>query len=342
MPTKKGKAEAAAEEAGHKVVKAPLEDHALLQLNAHLCEAAVSAENRTAAAAVRSSTLIAAKVPLVRCVVNNITLDVAANRAIGAFGADALCAAVGKPAGAPIRVLTHCNTGSLATAGYGTALGVVRSLRESGRLEHIYCNETRPYNQGARLTAYEIAFEKMPGTLICDSAAASLCSSSRADPSPEPGRIPGGVPREPGRCERPEPGRRRASSPGGANASRSASSGGVPGPRSTPRGDAARGALTSAGKGSAAGRLANRTSSSFCCALCASAACALCACAACARRGASISPVSSSRGGSAAPGATACAANPAPGGPASGGPARIDRFGKRRGQNARTTNVRRM
>ena len=112
--------------------------------------------------------------------------DVAANRAIGAFGADALCAAVAaanpkKPAGTPIRVLTHCNTGSLATAGYGTALGVVRSLRECNRLEHIYCNETRPYNQGARLTAYEIAFEKMPGTLICDSAAASLMSQGKVD-----------------------------------------------------------------------------------------------------------------------------------------------------------------
>ena len=100
-----------------------------------------------------------------------LAADIANNRAIGSFGADALCAAVGKPAGAPIRVLTHCNTGSLATAGFGTALGVaVRALRETDRLEHIYCNETRPYNQGARLTAYEIAFEKMPGTLICDSA----------------------------------------------------------------------------------------------------------------------------------------------------------------------------
>jgi len=107
--------------------------------------------------------------------------DVAANRAIGAFGADALCAAVGKGPGAPLRVLTHCNTGSLATAGYGTALGVVRALRESDRLEHIYCNETRPYNQGARLTAYEIAFEKMPGTLSCGSAAASLMRQKKVD-----------------------------------------------------------------------------------------------------------------------------------------------------------------
>ena len=110
-----------------------------------------------------------------------LAADIANNRAIGSFGADALCAAVGKPAGAPIRVLTHCNTGSLATAGFGTALGVVRALRETDRLEHVYCNETRPYNQGARLTAYEIAFEKMPGTLICDSAAAALMAKGKVD-----------------------------------------------------------------------------------------------------------------------------------------------------------------
>ena len=116
--------------------------------------------------------------------------DVAANMAIGAHGADALCAAVAsraadparaKPVGAALRVLTHCNTGSLATAGYGTALGVVRALRGRNLLEHVYCNETRPYNQGARLTAYEIAFEKMPGTLICDSAAAALMAKGKVD-----------------------------------------------------------------------------------------------------------------------------------------------------------------
>jgi methylthioribose-1-phosphate isomerase len=67
--------------------------------------------------------------------------DVAANRTMGKLGADSLCAAVGKGDGKAIRVLTHCNTGSLATAGYGTALGVVRALNESGRLEHVYCNE---------------------------------------------------------------------------------------------------------------------------------------------------------------------------------------------------------
>ncbi|XP_060081711.1 methylthioribose-1-phosphate isomerase-like [Ylistrum balloti] len=71
-------------------------------------------------------------------------------------------------------VLTHCNTGSLATAGYGTALGVIRALHEDGNLDHAYCTETRPYNQGARLTAYELVYEKIPATLICDSMAAML------------------------------------------------------------------------------------------------------------------------------------------------------------------------
>lgn len=74
-----------------------------------------------------------------------------------------------------IRLVTICNTGSLATAHYGTALGVARALHSMGRLESIHCLETRPYNQGSRLTAFEILEEQMPnGTLICDSAAAAL------------------------------------------------------------------------------------------------------------------------------------------------------------------------
>jgi len=75
-----------------------------------------------------------------------------------------------------IKVLTHCNTGSLATAGYGTALGVVRKLHELEKLEHCFCTETRPYNQGSRLTAYELTYEKIPSTLICDNMAAMLMS----------------------------------------------------------------------------------------------------------------------------------------------------------------------
>ncbi|XP_039257618.2 methylthioribose-1-phosphate isomerase-like [Styela clava] len=76
-----------------------------------------------------------------------------------------------------VNVLTHCNTGSLATAGYGTALGVIRSLHTKGFVEHAYCTETRPYNQGARLTAYELIHEKIPATLIADSMAALLMKS---------------------------------------------------------------------------------------------------------------------------------------------------------------------
>lgn len=73
-------------------------------------------------------------------------------QAIGAAGAKALTQAVAARgrarAGGKVRVLTHCNTGSLATAAYGTALGVIRALHEAGLLEHAYCTETRPYNQG--------------------------------------------------------------------------------------------------------------------------------------------------------------------------------------------------
>ena len=79
-------------------------------------------------------------------------------------------------------MLTHCNTGSLATAGYGTALGVVRALAASGRLAAVYATETRPYNQGARLTAYELVADGLqPATLIADSAAAALMAAGNVD-----------------------------------------------------------------------------------------------------------------------------------------------------------------
>lgn len=98
--------------------------------------------------------------------------DVRDNKAIGAFGAEAILARTGNN---KARVVTICNTGSLATAGYGTALGVVRALQEQDKLESITALETRPYNQGSRLTAFEIMEENMPGgQLICDSMAASL------------------------------------------------------------------------------------------------------------------------------------------------------------------------
>lgn len=98
--------------------------------------------------------------------------DIADNKAIGANGAAAIMERSGKESA--VRVLTHCNTGSLATAGYGTALGVVRKLHELRKLEHVYCTETRPYNQGARLTAYELVHDKLPATLVLDSMVAAL------------------------------------------------------------------------------------------------------------------------------------------------------------------------
>jgi methylthioribose-1-phosphate isomerase len=98
--------------------------------------------------------------------------DVRDNRAIGDHGANWLIQQ--NPSLPKFKVLTHCNTGSLATAGYGTALGVIRSLYGAGVLEHAFCTETRPYNQGSRLTAYELVFERIPSTLITDSMASAL------------------------------------------------------------------------------------------------------------------------------------------------------------------------
>lgn len=97
--------------------------------------------------------------------------DIATNRAIGKHGARHI---LDKCNDDEATILTHCNTGSLATAGYGTALGVVRALHEAGKLKHVYCTETRPYNQGARLTAYELVHDQLPGTLVCDSMGALL------------------------------------------------------------------------------------------------------------------------------------------------------------------------
>ncbi len=71
-------------------------------------------------------------------------------------------------------VLTHCNTGSLATGGYGTALGVIRSAYSEGKIEQVYADETRPWWQGSRLTAWELMRDKIPTQLICEGAAAHL------------------------------------------------------------------------------------------------------------------------------------------------------------------------
>jgi S-methyl-5-thioribose-1-phosphate isomerase len=78
----------------------------------------------------------------------------------------------------PVTVMTICNTGKLACAGYGTALGVVRALHELEKLEKVVALETRPYNQGSRLTSFEILEDDLPGTLICDSMAAAFMKAN--------------------------------------------------------------------------------------------------------------------------------------------------------------------
>ncbi|CAO3623167.1 unnamed protein product [Mucor fragilis] len=98
--------------------------------------------------------------------------DVKDNKNIGKFGAEYIVENAKNPNN--ISVLTHCNTGSLATAGWGTALGIIRDLHKNNKLEHAYCTETRPYNQGSRLTAYELVYEQIPATLICDNMASAL------------------------------------------------------------------------------------------------------------------------------------------------------------------------
>lgn len=80
-----------------------------------------------------------------------------------------------------LNVLTHCNTGSLATGGIGTALGAIRVLHNRNKVLRVYADETRPYNQGARLTAFELLKEKIPSTLIVDSMAAYLMQKKMID-----------------------------------------------------------------------------------------------------------------------------------------------------------------
>ena len=99
--------------------------------------------------------------------------DVAANRAMGDHGATLV------PERA--RILTHCNAGALATAGYGTALGVVRSAHRQGKVALVWVDETRPVMQGSRLTAWECVREGIPHRLIADVAAASVMARGDVD-----------------------------------------------------------------------------------------------------------------------------------------------------------------
>ncbi|MGH7932610.1 MAG: S-methyl-5-thioribose-1-phosphate isomerase [Candidatus Binataceae bacterium] len=99
--------------------------------------------------------------------------DLAANHALGQFGATLLAPST--------TVLTHCNAGALATAGYGTALGVVRAARDAGKHVEVFADETRPFLQGARLTAWELRKDKIPVTVIADNMAGTVLNSGRVD-----------------------------------------------------------------------------------------------------------------------------------------------------------------
>jgi methylthioribose-1-phosphate isomerase len=99
--------------------------------------------------------------------------DVASCRAMGAFGS-----AVVPP---DARILTHCNAGALATAGYGTALGVIRGAVESGKHVAVFADETRPFLQGARLTAWELVRDGIPTTVITDNMAGALMRQGKVD-----------------------------------------------------------------------------------------------------------------------------------------------------------------
>ena len=97
--------------------------------------------------------------------------DIAANRAMGRHGATLMPASGG--------VLTHCNAGGLATAGYGTALGVIRAAIEQGKKIHVYADETRPFLQGSRLTAWELMKDGIPTTVISDNMAGAMMKQGK-------------------------------------------------------------------------------------------------------------------------------------------------------------------
>ena len=97
--------------------------------------------------------------------------DIAANQAIGKHGATLMPASGG--------VLTHCNAGALATCGYGTALGVIRAAVEAGKKIHVYADETRPFLQGSRLTAWELMKDNIPTTVISDNMAGAMMNQGK-------------------------------------------------------------------------------------------------------------------------------------------------------------------
>ena len=104
--------------------------------------------------------------------------DLSINCTLSAYGAAVLA-----QKGRPLRILTHCNAGALATAGMGTALGVIRALHEQGLVEMVYADETRPLLQGARLTAFELMEDHIPVTLITDNMAGWAMKTKHIDPA---------------------------------------------------------------------------------------------------------------------------------------------------------------
>ncbi|KOS20906.1 Methylthioribose-1-phosphate isomerase [Escovopsis weberi] len=135
--------------------------NAIVQLKAHIRSRAFETPGAVALAFIEEAERIFDK-------------DLHNNLSIGEHGARWLQARAGASADSLVTVLTHCNTGSLATSGHGTALGIVRTLHGKRWLRRAYCTETRPYNQGSRLTAFELTYEGIPGVLITDSMAAAL------------------------------------------------------------------------------------------------------------------------------------------------------------------------
>jgi methylthioribose-1-phosphate isomerase len=128
---------------------------------------------RAVFAAERSKGVAAVRLALKQTALQIFKDDIAANKMIGQFGAPLLRNAR--------QIMTHCNAGALATAGYGTALGVIRALKESGQQFEVYVNETRPFLQGARLTAWELKKERIPATLVTDNMVGYLMEQGRVD-----------------------------------------------------------------------------------------------------------------------------------------------------------------
>lgn len=107
--------------------------------------------------------------------------DVEACKAIGRHGAQVLAAIAARRPGQPVNVLTHCNTGWLACVDWGTALSVIYCAHDAGTPVHVYVDETRPRNQGASLTAFELGAHGVPHTLIVDNAAGHFMQRGRVD-----------------------------------------------------------------------------------------------------------------------------------------------------------------